>query len=472
MKKQLFTIMLALLPMIIWAEEIEIDGLKYNVVGKTKEAEVIGINSVIYVSSDVVIPETITYGDETYRVTKIGGLAFYQKTAITSITIPPSISFIGNLAFGYCLGLKAVYISDIDAWCRIIFESSPLAYAQHLYLNGDEVIKVVIPNDVTNISPYSFAGCYSLETIVLHDKVVEIGKGAFSNCKNLKTIELPDGLVKIEDEVFANSGITSIVLPNSITTIGDGIFRDCISLSSVQLSDNVTKIGKESFENCSTLTTITIPNKVETIGWRAFAKCVILPSIDLPDCIKEIGEEAFSGCANLSSVKLSNSIKTLSVRCFYDCPKIEIIDIPSSVTKIDDAAFYYCDKLKTIYIGQNVNSINAFSFSKCSELSDVYCYSSTPPSCDVNSFYESYIDYATLHVPASSITDYKESTVWNGFKDVVAINDSEAGFSSIKATQWSVNKRYDLNGRVIKSPHNGINIIRMNNGKTRKVLFK
>ena len=192
-------------------------------------------------NTDLTLPQS--YNGKDYE---IYDYAFHNYDSLTSITIPDSVTSIGKLAFYNCTSLTSVYITDIAKWCNISFadaDSNPLSYAKNLYINGNLVTNLVIPNGVINIGDFAFAGCDSLASIVIPDSVTSIGIYAFEGCTNL----------------------TSATIGNSVTSIGKGAFKNCNNLANVtfkntsgwRLSSNTlptngTNISSSSFADPST----------------------------------------------------------------------------------------------------------------------------------------------------------------------------------------------------------------------------
>ncbi len=407
-------LLLLLLPFIANAQEVEIDGINYTLIPKGKVAEVIAKSSGKY-EGDITIPSTVTYEETVYNVTGIGDEAFQYCSNLTSITIPNCVTSIGNNAFRYCsTSFTKVIISDLASWCNISFsnmDSNPLIYAHHLFLNDSEIKDIIIPNSVMSIGNFAFSYCSNLTSITIPNSVASIGQSAFVGC----------------------SGLTSITIPNSVTSIGSSAFSYCSSLTTITIPNSVTSIDNYAFSGCSSLTSITIPNNVTSIGYYAFSDCSSLTSIEIPNSVASIGGSAFERCSGLTSITIPNNVTSIGYSAFKGCSGLTSIEIPNSVTSIDRYAFSGCSSLTSITIGKSVKYIDEKAFEKCKNLTDVTCLAIDVPQTtdgknpqeDAKIFNESYIEYATLHVPEGSVAAYKAKAPWSGFKSIVSVVETK-----------------------------------------------
>ena len=184
-------------------------------------------------------------------VTSIGEGAFGNCKNLTSVKIGKCVTSIGNEAFLKCSKLENIYITDITAWCNISGLSNLMRYFENgtkLYLNGELIKALIIPNGVTSICDYAFRDCEELTSITIPNSVTSIGNSAFSRC----------------------IGLTSITIPNSVTSICDYAFFGCIGLTSITIPNSVTSIGSYALRGCSALEEIHFNGTIEQ--WNAITK--------------------------------------------------------------------------------------------------------------------------------------------------------------------------------------------------------
>ena len=291
-------------------------------------------------------------------VTSIGYSAFYGCSSLLSVTIPPSVMSISGYAFGGCSNLKFVYITDLEAWCKIEFcdtYSNPLYNEADLYINGEKATNIEVPDGVTSIGNHAFSHCRSLVSMTLPSSITSIGYGSFIWCSNLKSVYISDleTWCKIEFHGTVSNPLcngaalyingekaTNIEIPMSVTCIGDYAFQYCSSLMSVTIPASVTSIGDDAFFGCRSLTSIAVD---ENNAKYSSDERGVLFSKDKTTLIQyPIGNTA-------TSYEIPSSVASIGDSAFYDCSSLTSVIIPSSVTSIDNYAFYNCSKLKDVY---------------------------------------------------------------------------------------------------------------------------
>lgn len=388
MKKVLVSIMMMVLPLVASAYDAQIGGIYYNLVKKAKVAEVTyrsqGISSPFSdYSGDIVIPATIEYEGITYDVKNISDFAF-NDCEITSISFPNCIQSIGSMSFYGCKKLKAVFISDLAAWCRVsIGTYGPLTYAHHLYLDSEEITELVIPEGVTGIGSHAFAGCNSFVKIKLPESLEEIGNGAFQDCSNVSSISIPNNVLSIGNETFSNcSSLVEIHVGEGVKSIGKDTFSGCSSLTTIELP-NVTVIEDKLFKGCSSLKTILLGNGVTSIGNSAFSGCQNLETVNLGAGLLTIGDNSFSGCSSLSTIVIPDNVKSIGFGTFYNCTGMVSVKIGDGVTSIGKQAFDSCSSLEAIFMGKSIATIGDFAFTGCNKLQRVHI-SDIEAWCSIN----------------------------------------------------------------------------------------
>lgn len=465
MKKRLLLLSMVLLPMLASAvseDSVEVDGRYYRLIPKGNVAEIIGMPQSYYdektedwvvfkpYSGDFVIPDEFEYNDVKYKVTTIGSNAFSNSTSLTSITIPNSIKTIEQGAFQNCSQLTSVKILDLSAWCNIElkgFKSSPLQIAHTLYLNDEELHDLVIPDGVKTINTDVFNGCTSLTSVTIPKSVTYIGYQAFSDCTSLTTVTIGDNESEVANTVidcrafYKCSELESVSLGNNIVEIGGDAFYQCTSLPSIVIPNSVTNINGGSkgkfctFSGCTSLSSVQLSENITSLAQGTFYNCTSLTSISIPEKVEKIDGLAFADCINLSDIKLPSNLITVDQCTFENCKSLEAISIPDKVSTIQKGAFLGCSNLKEVTLGRGITDLYQGSFENCAKLETVYCYADVPPTChnEYNSYFgrsngpfeNSYVEYATLYVPKTSIDGYKSAALWNNFGTIAELDDIE-----------------------------------------------
>ncbi len=480
---------------ISWAYDFVVDNIYYDKNSDGKSVTVTYKDD-YYHSGKVTIPSSVPYSGKTYSVTSIGEYAFSNCSGLSSIEIPNSVTSIGWGAFEYCSGLTSITIpesvtsigaqafegsgltraefANIESLCKISFDDftgNPLYYAEHLYIDGQEVKDVVIPENVTSIGKYTFFGCSGLKSVTIGNSVTGIANYAFECCSGLKSVTIGNSVTNIGREAFCEcTGLTSVTIGSGVSSIGHYAFWKCSSLESVTcLTKSVPTTGSYIFEDVPQKSaTLYVPtsalNAYKTASqWKEFGKILdIATVINFADanvkaiCVTnwdkngngELEKDEAAAVTSLGEVFKNNTAITsfdellyftgltkISENAFYGCSKLNSVTIPNGVTIICERAFVDCYGLTSITIPEGVTSIGSNAFYNCSGLKSVTCLAESIPTMGTNVFYNVPQSSATLYVPTSSVNAYKTAEQWKDFGTIkayspdatsIALNKTEA----------------------------------------------
>lgn len=322
-----------------------INGIRYNLNIKNHTATVLGYND----KASVTIPESVTFCNETYNVTSIGDHAFYGSSNLSSVTIPNSVTSIGNKAFAET-SISEIAISDnVHYVGSQAFENCPLtqihwnvpSHDDYGYIEADSRITVTL--DAANITwdhvylyawdnnsnaltaawpgneltkdndgnyTYTFPEGYSIVNIIWNngtEQTVDI-KGISVSCKYKltsmtgKKIEYVASPIILSPFFGENNVVENVTFGRSVIRIPAHLCDGMSSLKSLNIGENVEGIGSCAFMSCGALTEVVLPESVQMIGNSAFKNCAVLESVSLGTNVQSYGDNAFANDAKLTSI--------------------------------------------------------------------------------------------------------------------------------------------------------------------------
>lgn len=232
-----------------------------------------------------------------------------------------------------------------------------------------QVLKqITIPLSVTEIGDYSFDKCINLEEVIIPSSVTRIGKYAFNECKSLKQLSIPSSVSSFEFNVISQChSIENLIIPSTIQINGPIILPYFVSLIEFEIPSSVTEIEKRAFYDCRSLKKVVIPSSVKCIKSWAFCYCSSLQEISIPNSVEIIGSCAFLGCRALTEILIPSSIETIEESTFKNCLSLKHVILHSTLKIIKENAFCNCSLLSEIEIPPSV-SIEHNAFKGCSLL--------------------------------------------------------------------------------------------------------
>lgn len=422
--------------------KIYIDGIYYQITSST-EVKVVSPNNYGEYSGDVVIPETITINDKTYRVTSIDEYAFSQNGLLTSITIPKSIKSIGEDAFNTAYNLKYIYCYAIE----------PPTIESGTFSNEYVYLYVPIESmDAYKNAPHwdrlQFINKYFVDGICYG--VISTTEADVSGCL---------------EEDYNYSG--HIIIPETVVIEG--------------LTLNVTSIGEEAFWSSENITEVTIPNSVVSIDNYAFSSCEGLITITLGEKVNNIGEEAFIDCKRIKNIYVYNEVPPTICNNTFEVyvNDAATLYVPAGCKNVYSEAKYwkYFVNIQEMGIAESITLDKTEVKLKVNET--VTLTATILPETTINKeVVWSSSDSDVASVENGEVTAHKVGTATitatttdgSNLSASCIINVEELDAVGKILADAEDGKYYDLSGRRVVEPTNGIYIVKQGN-TVRKVFI-
>lgn len=373
--------------------------------------------------------KTLTGISHSDGVVALGGYAMAGCVELVKYRFAPYTQSVGNNAFA----------SDTKLGSVTNFENTKVSQvAQNVFSQCSSLISISLPNTITAIGDRAFEGCSKLTSMDLSKtKTTTIGTSAFASCGNLGTIILPTTLTIIGTSAFKDdTNLRSVqnLEKTIVSIINKNAFLECKNLSSVKLPQTLSTLGESAFEGCSNLTAVSgfENTAVKILEARTFANCSSLSTLSLARGLTEIRTEALIGCSILRNLDTLSTTKVtkIGVRALKDTAGLTSISLPTStfvsfaqsafensgVQKINNlkncskfksfgASSFMNSGLKEIEFPNCTFSIEASAFKNCTALTKATFNSKTAPTAQETSF-EGTTSALQVYIPNGSIDAY------------------------------------------------------------------
>ena len=455
-------------------------------------------------------------------VTEIKEGAFENCKKLSSLTLPSNLKRIESLVFKSC-GFSG----------SLTIPNSVTEIGHHAFYDCNNFTKeLILSENLKTIGSYAFAGCsgFSEGNLTIPNSVTVIGIGAFSDCSSFrKELKLSENLTKIGKDVFKNCKCLSgdLTIPNSVTEIGEGAFLNCSGFNAdLILPEKLKAIGANAFNGCYRLQKeqVVLPTTLESIGSSAFNETGMLNRIIYQSLPQGIENNFFkSGMSIYKNVSLSDEsyIKDLTSNIIVSGASYSrtmsntwgTIILPYSLKLTGDEPYSLyaidhitADELVLRRISERVEAGTAYVVRRDGEQQTLN-FTDSKQSRLIKNIYTTIVAgglnfRGTYH--AQEVTDgyiirngllwdvaklkaaspqteaimvgpfrsWLDGTTIGAAKLSIRVDDSATGIDNpISSLNADDVEYYDLNGRRLTAPQQGINIMKRGN-KTMKVIIK
>lgn len=343
-----------------------IDGLRYCLDETNGLAKFVGFNK----STDItflVIPSTVRRDGKAYAVVGIesgnryNGYNYYRQEKLVSISLPKTLRYIGNCAFGYFPNMQYLEIPEnvttmgTDIFCESnklkTLKMNAVTPPMVGSFSGTDKRKVYVPDGSLHAyrlaSPWN--GC-----------VLVGGEGTFVSIDHVAAGEL--GHFILDKATYLQEVNKLTVVSGNLNNDDWNTLKSMTNLIELDISGMaVTSIPSSAFENKWGLEKIVLPKKLETIGYAAF-RGTGLKEIELPENLTTLDSYAFQSCSSLANVKMSGKVTGISGYCFQECKNLQKVELAEGLQVIHNGAFYLCNSLQSINFPSTLTLIDYDSF--------------------------------------------------------------------------------------------------------------
>lgn len=312
-------------------------------------------------------------GDEYTATANTIGKYMFRQLQLKDITLPASITTVGDNAF-----------ANEDSLTAVSGFENATVLGSDIFKNCSALSNVAVNTTLTAIPAGLFNGCESLSAFTFPTSVTKIGASAFKGTA-LAELNLPESVDSIGDEAFESIPVTTLTFPASLRYIGRLAFFYCGNVTNINFNDGLKTIDENAFSYAEALQTVEVPNSVDSIGGSAFAnsglvtaklpdglkylaeglfdRCDNLTTLNIPSTVETIADLAFQNDASLTNLVLPDSLRTIGERAFSGCEGITEVVLPSKVVTVGGNAFDYCSSVTKLVLDANLRNIGASAFS-------------------------------------------------------------------------------------------------------------
>ena len=416
-----------------YANQVTVDNIIYGIDTEAAKAVVLGADAGIDIF-DLVIPDQVTFEGVNYPVTEIAARAFMQNGTSETIKFPAGLKYIGSWAFYEASALQSVTLPDG-------IEKTDTCCFRHCV----SLESVDLGQGIQEVGYGTFLGNPGLTSISFPASVNILGQYVVNQCNNLSTITInSESLEKVGYMAFAETGVTEVIFPATVNKIENAAVRDCDALMHCVLPTNLTEMPLQMFSLCDNIEEVELPESYTVLTSECFYGCVNLKTINLEN-ITRFDHACMYECAALTGDVVFNENTTLIGDFAFRGAGLHGIKVGPNVETIDNYAFWACHNLKNVELSEGIQAIGmgAFGDSRFNSI----CFPSTVVDVegyvvlqnpnlvalgckavnvpDMVNKLDLVSDYTatTLYVPEASIEAYQAADIWKNFANVKPIEE-------------------------------------------------